>query len=181
MTKDKESFLTNTQPSLSIKINYLLMTLFSHFLYFNLDFFSNILYILNMNIISREIDYSIRILSLLSNIEKATVDEISKILYIPKPFAHKIVNKLVRKNYLISSQGRGGYIEFNKELKTDKISVLDIMKDLDGYKHVNLCTDNPEACELNPYCSFTYHLQKLELCINKALNDLKLKDIIFKI
>ncbi len=134
-----------------------------------------------MNIISREIDYAIRILSLLSNIESATVEEISKILYIPKPFAHKIVNKLVRKNYLLSSQGRGGYIEFNKQLDTNKISVLDIMKDLGGYKHVNLCTDDPAACELNPYCSFTYHLQKLELCINKALDNLKLKEIIFKI
>lgn len=134
-----------------------------------------------MNIISREIDYSIRILSLLSNKERATVEEISKILYIPKPFAHKIINKLVRKNYLISSQGRGGYVEFNKDLDTSNISVLTIMKDLGGYKHVNLCTDNPDNCELNPYCSFTYHLQKLELCINGALEDLKLKDIIFKL
>ncbi|MGC8615852.1 MAG: RrF2 family transcriptional regulator [Desulfurella sp.] len=134
-----------------------------------------------MNIISREIDYAIRILSLLSNIESATVEEISKILYIPKPFAHKIVNKLVKKGYLVSMQGRGGYIGFNKDLDTNKISVLDIMRDLDGYKHVNLCTDDPGACELNPYCSFTYHLQKLELCINKALDDLKLKDIIFRI
>ncbi len=134
-----------------------------------------------MNIISRELDYTIRVLSLLSNIESATVDEISNILFIPKPFAHKIVNKLVRKGYLLSIRGRGGHVQFNKDLDTSKISILDIMKEFDAYKPVNLCTEDPNACELNPYCSFTYHLQKLELCINKSLSEIKLKDVIFNL
>ena len=134
-----------------------------------------------MNIISRELDYAIRILSFLSNAKSARVEDISKTLYIPKQFAHKIINKLIKKGYLISIRGRNGYIAFNTDLDTSQISALDIMKAFNSYKHVNLCTDDPTKCELNPYCSFTNHLQKLELYINKTLSEIKLKDIAFNI
>ena len=71
-----------------------------------------------MNIISRELDYAMRILSFLSNIKGARVEDISKTLYIPKQFAHKIINKLIKKGYLISIRGRNGYVAFNTDLNT---------------------------------------------------------------
>lgn len=102
--------------------------------------------------IKRETDYAIRCVYYLAGKETEVVmqDEISSAMGIPKSFAAKILQKLVRAGIVSSFQGvKGG---FRLAVPAEEISLFDVMRVIEGPIVLNVCTENSKACDLSKAC-----------------------------
>lgn len=102
---------------------------------------------------TRQIDYAIRCLLYLSQHpnEVKVVDEIARAKSIPKVFLAKILQKLSRAGIVRSYRGvKGGY-ELTK--KPRNISLLDVIKAIEGPVAMNICAIDKKLCNLSNTCS----------------------------
>jgi Rrf2 family protein len=102
--------------------------------------------------IKRETDYAIRCVFYLAGKEAEVVmlDEIASAMEIPKSFAAKILQKLVRSGIVSSFQGvKGG---FRLARLADEISLYDVMQVIEGPIVLNVCTEDSKACDLSRAC-----------------------------
>ena len=97
--------------------------------------------------LTRECDYGLRIIRALSSGEKTTAEEICSAENIPGQFAYKILKKLERAGYLMSSRGREGGYWLVKPL-TD-ITIFDVVSSIDGNLFVNECLRKDRTCSRN--------------------------------
>lgn len=102
--------------------------------------------------IKRETDYAIRCVHYLAGKEQDVVmaDEIATEMDIPKSFAAKILQKLVRAGIVSSFQGVKGGFRLAKLPET--ISFFDIMQVTEGPLALNICTEDRKACDLSRTC-----------------------------
>ncbi|WP_297404957.1 Rrf2 family transcriptional regulator [uncultured Cetobacterium sp.] len=96
-------------------------------------------------LISREVDYGIRIVLLLcESRRKMDAKEISEISGISIRFTLKILGKLTSSNLVESFRGaKGGYLVSKNPAQ---ISVYDVMDVLEGGIKVNGCFENKSSC-----------------------------------
>lgn len=102
--------------------------------------------------IKRETDYAVRCVFYLSGREHdvVMVDEIATEMDIPKSFAAKILQKLVRAGIVSSFQGvRGG---FQLARPAEEITLYDVIRVIEGPISLNICTENAAACDLSRAC-----------------------------
>jgi Rrf2 family protein len=104
-------------------------------------------------LITRETDYAVRcVLYLAQKTKQRTiVDEIAKCMHIPKHYLAKILQRLVREGIVESVRGiKGGY----RLLKPPKeISLMDIMRTIQGAVPVNVCALDKRRCQMSSTCS----------------------------
>jgi len=102
--------------------------------------------------IKRETDYAIRCVYYLAGKEQDVVmmDEIAAEMEIPKSFAAKILQKLVRAGIVSSFQGiKGG---FRLARAADEITLYDVIRVIEGPLSLNVCTEDAAACDLSRSC-----------------------------
>lgn len=102
--------------------------------------------------IKRETDYAIRCVYYLAGRERdlVMVDEIAQEMAIPKSFAAKILQKLVRAGLVASHQGvKGG---FRLAKAPEEISFYDVMLVTEGPLSMNVCTEDRKSCDLSRTC-----------------------------
>jgi Rrf2 family protein len=102
--------------------------------------------------IKRETDYAIRCVYYLAGTEQDVVmmDEIAAEMEIPKSFAAKILQKLVRAGIVSSFQGiKGG---FRLARAAEEITLYDVIRVIEGPIALNICTEHAGACVLRPAC-----------------------------
>ena len=99
-------------------------------------------------IITRECDYGVRIIRALSEGGKKTADEICEKEHIPSQFAYKILKKLERAGFLLSTRGRDGGYWLVKPL--DTFSLYDIVSAVDDNLFINECLRESADCSRNP-------------------------------
>jgi len=97
--------------------------------------------------LTKECDYGLRIIRALSNGEKATAEEICDAETIPGQFAYKILKKLERGGWLMSSRGREGGYWLVKQL--DDMSIYDVVSAIDENLFLNECLRDGKACQRN--------------------------------
>ena len=119
--------------------------------------------------LSKFTDYSFRILIYLGRHpnELFTVDELSSILDLSTHHIKKIIYKLAKKGYILSSKGRNGGIKLvmrPKDINLGKL--LEITED--NLNIVECFSYESNTCSLNGYC-------KLKPVINEALDSFMLK------
>jgi len=130
-------------------------------------------------LISREVDYAIRIVAYLAGQkEKVKIKDICDKLYISKPIAIKIINKLKKNNILTTLTGKNGGIELNTDV--EKLSLYDILSYMEYVPVFNVCVDKPSICKLNPICKITTFFKEIQDKIVYNLLEAKVKDFIFK-
>ena len=99
--------------------------------------------------------YAIRaliFLELYSNAEnKVGIKEISKQLDIPSPFLGKILQVLVKHNFLNSSKGPGGGFYLKKD--AIDISLMEVIEVIDGKDSFEICVIRNEPCDHSRPCS----------------------------
>lgn len=98
-------------------------------------------------LISRECDYSLRIVRALAKEKRLTVGQICTLEHIPQPYAYKIIKKLEKANILKGYRGvRGGY-----ELiaKLTDLSLYDIYLAIEGELIFNECMKEEYNCPNN--------------------------------
>jgi len=98
-------------------------------------------------LLTRECDYGLRIIRALSDGVKTTSEEICAAENIPGQFAYKILKKLERAGYLMSSRGREGGYWLVKPLS--EITIYDIVSSIDENLFVNECLRGDRPCVRN--------------------------------
>lgn len=103
-------------------------------------------------LISRETDYAVRtVLYLAQKGDHTTnVTEVSHAMHIPKSFLAKILQRLRKKNMLVSVRGVNGGFKLAK--KPSEISLFDIMESMQGPTTINLCVNDSKKCRLSSTC-----------------------------
>ena len=103
--------------------------------------------------ITRETDYGVRCVLYLARKAQdiATVNEIAKAMHIPKSFSAKILQRLVKAGIVISGRGIGGGFSLAK--KPGNISILDVVKAIQGDSAINICAIDKKMCRLSNTCS----------------------------
>lgn len=128
--------------------------------------------------ITREVDYAIRIVAYLAGKnERIKIDEICKKLYLKRPFVIKIIHKLNKCHILKTYTGKNGGILLAMDIS--ELSLYDIFQCLGFKTTINICTEKPEHCELNPICNITTFFAGIEKSLVNKLKNAKIKDFIF--
>lgn len=83
--------------------------------------------------------------------KKAGIKEISGELDIPSPFLGKILQVLVKKNFLNSSKGPGG--GFYLKRPAIDIPLMEVIDAIDGTDSFEICVIRNSACDHNNPCS----------------------------
>ena len=95
-------------------------------------------------ILTREIDYALRVLRCLQDGEKKTVGEIAAQSLVPQQFAYKIIKKLSSAGWVGVVRGVDGGCLLSTGL--DAVSLYDLMAVMDDCCSVNACTQPDYEC-----------------------------------
>ena len=106
---------------------------------------------------------------------KVRLEEIAKALIIPQPFLSKILQLLVRHNILGSLKGRSGGYYLLKS--ANRISLLEIIKTIDGIEFIDKCSMGLNGCSDKNPCPLHDELKQIkdkfkEVFKNKSLGEL---------
>ena len=121
--------------------------------------------------VTREADYGVRcVLYLARNAQEiSSVNEIAKAMHIPKSFLAKIVQRLVKAGIVKSVRGVSGGFSLAKKPKN--ISILDVIKAIQGNAAINVCAIDKKVCRLSNTCSVHPIWVELREIIEKRLQE----------
>ena len=129
--------------------------------------------------LTRECDYGIRIIRALASGEKTTAEEICAAESIPGQFAYKILKKLERTGWIMSSRGReGGYWLVKSP---NELTILDIVSAIDENLFINECLRDDRPCRRNKEnhpCAVHRELERIQASLNKELSSKTLLQIL---
>ncbi|MGV8042417.1 MAG: RrF2 family transcriptional regulator [Thermoanaerobaculaceae bacterium] len=103
--------------------------------------------------IARHTDYGARVVLHLACLEpgaQVTIAEVAEKRLLPAPFVRRVVGKLVAAGILVTARGMGGGVRLARPAA--EISLLDVVRALEGGVTLNHCVDNPKACPLAAGC-----------------------------
>lgn len=108
-----------------------------------------------------------------------TAKEIAERYSIPYELLAKIMQKLVRKGFLISFQGvNGGYaLQRNPESITVS-SIIDAIEESKAVKLVRCESEEPGNCIIFSTCTIKDPLMKLQGSINQVLQNITVKELV---
>ncbi len=103
--------------------------------------------------IGRHTDYAARVILHLASLEPGALVPIATIAdrrLLPQPFVRRIVRRLAAAGLVETVRGNGGGIRLARPAA--EISLLDVVRALEGEVVLNRCVDVPEACPLSESC-----------------------------
>lgn len=128
---------------------------------------------------SRLTDYAIVLLRYIARDpgRAYTAPEVTLATGLPRPTVSKILGMLAREGLLHSHRGvRGGYMLASE---AGEISVARIIRALEGPISLTVCTTSPDGeCEHEPTCPVRGHLQKINVAVRDALENVSLADLV---
>ena len=130
-------------------------------------------------LLTRECDYGLRIIRALSGGEKTTAEEICTAECIPGQFAYKILKKLERAGYLMSSRGRDGGYWLVRPLSD--ITIYDVVSSIDENLYVNECLREDRPCIRNHddnSCAVHVELERIQDVLMKELQKNTISQIV---
>lgn len=127
--------------------------------------------------ITREADYAMRIMALLSQTNNLIdANEIAQQCCVPYRFTLKILRKLVCAGLAKSYRGvNGGYL-LNRP--ASEITLQDIIESIDGPMVINRCIAEPELCNNAGTCKLQKHLRASQEIFVEALVAKSLEEIL---
>ena len=103
--------------------------------------------------ITRQTDYATRCVLHLSRMKERVlvVDDIARVMDIPKSFLAKILQRLTKAGIVKSSRGIKGGFQLAK--KPGQISLLDVIEAIQGPAGMNRCAINKFTCKFSNTCT----------------------------
>ncbi len=103
--------------------------------------------------VTRKADYAIRcVLHLSKNPEQvASVEEISRAMFVPKTFLAKILQGLMKAGIVSSFRGVKGGFQLAKKPKD--INLLEVIEAIQGPSAANICAIDRRMCRLSSRCT----------------------------
>jgi Rrf2 family protein len=131
-------------------------------------------------IITREIDYAVRILRSLRGGEQMTTPEICEHERLPIHFAYRILKKLEIAGLVIIVRGKDGGSRLAHSL--DDITFFDLVKAMSGRKYISPCLKPGFACEYkhdhDGVCGVHEQLTSMQRSIDNIMKDKTLNQLI---
>lgn len=129
--------------------------------------------------ITRETDYALRVVYLLSRTqegEKVSASQISKRERIPSQFLLKILRKLRQGGIIKSFMGvKGGY---TLSRPAEEISLKDVIEVINGPIYLNNCLMDRKECNKYPrFCPVHVRLQSIQNNLLKDLESINFKNL----
>lgn len=121
-------------------------------------------------LITREIDYAMRILRALSNGVQMTAGEISAQQQIPQQFTYKILKRLKGAGLISISRGADGGCRLTADLRN--YTLYDLIQSMDGESHVSACMQDKFECSWrrdNGRCDIHGQLTGIQRVLNETL------------
>ncbi len=103
--------------------------------------------------ISRQTDYAVRVVLHLACLEKGaqvSIAEISESRGLPMPFVRRLIKPLVTRGILVSARGSSGGIRLARP--AGEISLLEVVRAMEGGLALNHCADADKGCPLSHSC-----------------------------
>lgn len=130
--------------------------------------------------ITREADYALRVIALLSRVDPKKITSASTISdqeNIPSQFLLKILKKLRKASLIKSHMGVNGGYQLNKD--PHEISLKNVIETIDGPIYLNPCLYNPEECNKNftSACPLHHHLGIIENNLLEELDSVSFEKI----
>ncbi|MCE1227891.1 MAG: Rrf2 family transcriptional regulator [Firmicutes bacterium] len=103
--------------------------------------------------IARHTDYAVRLVLHLACLEPGTcvpISEIAQVRQLPVPFLRRLVAPLVNAGIVGSVRGSQGGLYLTK--RPEDISLLDVVKVMEGGVALNHCVDHLEGCPFAHHC-----------------------------
>jgi Rrf2 family protein len=131
-------------------------------------------------IITRELDYAIRIVRNLQGGNKTSTPDICREEEIPLHFAYRILKKLDRAGVVNISRGKDGGVTLACDLGT--LTVYDVMEAVGSRTYVNACLQPGYVCEYrkshNGKCGAHTHMMSLQNDIDELLRGKSVREFI---
>lgn len=131
-----------------------------------------------MKLITRDTDYAVRALVFMAKQNKRvmSVDQLVKVLKIPRPFLRKILQTLNRKNVLHSYKGqRGGFL---LAVAPTSIFLVDLIKIFQGPIKLNECIFKKRVCPNIKTCKLKKRIDNIQDYVILKLKDITLACLI---
>jgi Rrf2 family protein len=103
--------------------------------------------------IARHTDYAARIvlhLACLDEGQQASIAEIAEHRLLPAPFVRRLIGKLVKGGILATVRGSGGGIRLARP--SSEITLLDVVRVMEGSLALNPCVEDRHACPFTASC-----------------------------
>ena len=122
-------------------------------------------------ILTKETDYALRILRILSEKERCTAGEIAQKEAVPQQFAYKILKKLEKSGYIAVTRGKEG--GFSLQIDLREKSLHDLVSDLDSDTYLIGCMKPRYLCDWTKQreetCKVHIQLKKIQDFIDEEL------------
>ena len=129
-------------------------------------------------LITREVDYAIRILRKLQDGDQYTASEISNTEFVPKAFSYKILNKLSNAGIVTVHNGYTGGYKLSRDL--NELSVFELLQALDSAVYLNDCLIPNHECawkDENGLCIVHENLNILQNEVHDLFKTLTIQDL----
>jgi Rrf2 family protein len=131
-------------------------------------------------LITRETDYALRILRVLSDGQRATTGDICQKELLPQQFTYKILKKLERAGLIQISRGADGGCQLVADL--NKVSLYDLTQIMEGDHLISTCTKPGHQCawrqQYDCTCSVNKHLLQIQHVLDSELRARSLRQIL---
>lgn len=123
-------------------------------------------------------DYALRTLMFVAVMDDkaCTIAEIAETFAVSKTHLMKVVNKLVRQGYLVSSRGRGGGVRLARPAADIRIG--DVVRETEEDLAVVGCLAEPGFCRIEDCCILQGALREATLAFLDALDGYTLADLL---
>jgi Rrf2 family protein len=128
--------------------------------------------------IGRHTDYGSRIVLHLASLEPGALVPTATIAerrLLPKPFVRRIVRRLAAAGLVETVRGAGGGIRLARPAA--EISLLDVVRALEGEVVLNRCVDVPEACPLAESCPVQRQWTQLTRNLEAELANIRFSEL----
>ena len=134
-------------------------------------------------IITKEIDYAIRMLRVLADKEQHSVQKMSETEDVPCHFAYKIIKKLEKANILTIYRGVNGGCRRTADLS--KVSLFDVFSVMGEDRLITACVGRHHECKWNENhdhaCTVHKHLCKMQAEMDNELRNSFISDLLVDI
>jgi Rrf2 family protein len=131
--------------------------------------------------ITRETDYSLRLISALAarhqkGVLSVSSAEVADEMEIPYRFLRKLVKRLVVGGLIVSRRGKGGGVGLAKA--PGDISLYDVLQVM-GPKgvEISLCSSNSDACNRGGLCSMRREFSLIQAEVDKRLKQINMASL----
>ena len=126
--------------------------------------------------LTKKTDYCIRVLIYLQkNGGRVKIQDIARSYHISKNHLSVAVNRLAELDYIVTTQGPKGGIEFNKGSENRTMGKL--IAELEDFDIVECFDEKRNSCSLSPKCRLKNMLTKSTAAFVDELNRYKVKDL----